>query len=108
MASRKSIAVQWTKFPPCGECSHKVAAVDSQGAVNNCFVEGAQMAAICENLFPCMEYNITVRACGEKSGCGAPAYRLVSTKLGRKYISLSGELEIPGKSDFCAGTVKLP
>ncbi len=80
-------------------------AVDSQGAVHNCFVEEAQMAAICESLSPCMEYNIAVRACGEKSGCGAPVYRLVSTKLRRKFISLSGELDISRKSGFCAGTV---
>ncbi len=85
-----------------------MAAIRSDGAVHNCFVEEAHMAALCENLSPCMEYNIAVCACGEKSGCGAPVYRLVSTKLGRKFISLSGELEISRKSDFCAGTVKLP
>ncbi len=64
VATHNSIAVKWNKLQGRKKISYIVPAVGSQGAVHNCSVEEAHMAAICENLFPCMEYNITVRACG--------------------------------------------
>ncbi len=94
VVTHKNITVKWNKFPRCEKCSHNVTAVDSQGAVHNCSVKEAQMAAICENLSPCMEYNITVRACGEKSGCGDPATKTASTKLGRKSTCITSAVDV--------------
>ncbi len=96
IVTHKSIAVKWDKLPRREKISYKVTAVGSQGAVHNCSVEEAQMAALCENLSPCMEYTVSVRACVELIGCGAPANILASTNLGRKFTCIVGAAVIVG------------
>ncbi len=75
--------VTWAGQPKIDR--HEVTASNSLGANLSCSVGQTKTQASCEDLSPCTEYNISVRACSDKSGCGEPAILNVHTIPDRKF-----------------------
>ncbi len=68
--------------------SYEVTAINFQGMKSSCSVGQSNSQATCEGLSPCTEYNISVRACNMKGGCGEPAILTVTSSPGRKFRHL--------------------
>ncbi len=80
---KTGVNVIWTGQPKIDK--YEVTASNPQGANSNCSVEKRKTQATCAGLSPCTEYNISVRACSDKSGCGEPNILNVTTTHGRKF-----------------------
>ncbi len=81
--TQSRISVTWASQPKID--SYEITASNSQAADQlNCSVAPSNRQASCEGLSPCMEYNISIRACSDKSGCGEPATLTITTLPGRK------------------------
>ncbi len=82
--TRTGASVTWTGQPKIDK--YEVTVSNSQGANSSCFVGKTKTQATCEDLSPCAEYNVSVHAFSNKSGCGEPATLNVTTTPGRKFI----------------------
>ncbi len=83
VVSKNRINVTWEAKPEID--SYEVTAITFQGMKSSCSVGQSKSQASCEGLSPWTEYDISVRACSDKSGCGEPAILTVTTTPGRKF-----------------------
>ncbi len=88
--TRSRISVTWASQPKID--SYEVTASNSKAAAqSNCSVVYSNTEASCEGLSSCTEYNISIRACSDKSGCGEPAILAITTLPGRKFSTFFGK-----------------
>ncbi len=82
VVSKNLINITWEAKPEIA--NYEVTAITFKGTKSSCSVGQSKFQATCEGLSPCTEYDISVRACNTKGGCGEPAILNMPTTPGRK------------------------